>query len=137
MLSLKIFLSPARQNHIQRRGFFGSLAIASLILLLHFPFEGYDIEHYVTTNYGYGPCPPYRSVEYVMKMTLEQMEQDAKDAKRCSNHGEMQIRPFVEWKSTSPIIEWFGSLVHAIVVLVFILSLGAIWLWVFRTHDDG
>lgn len=137
MSSLKEVLSPSRQNPVQRQGFFGSLAIASLVVLLHFPFEGYEIEHYVTTRYGFGPCAPDVSLEQVMKMTSEETNQRFEANKRCSNDGEFQIRPFAEWKSKAPIIAWFGSVVHAITALVFSLSLGGMWLWVFRSHDDG
>lgn len=134
MSSVMETLSPSRQNPVQRRGFFSSLAIASLVLLLHFPFDGYDIEHYVTTRYGFGPCP---SAEGAMNMTSEQLDQYMKDLRRCSDDGETQIRPFNEWRSKAPIIDWFGSVTHAATALVFALSLGGIWLWVFRTHDNG
>ena len=136
MQSLKEMLSPSRQNTVQRRGFFSSLAIASLVLLLHFPFEGYDIDHYVTTRYGFGPCPN-PSADDAMKMTSEQFDQYMKDLRRCSDDGETQIRPLTEWNSKAPIIDWFGSVIHATTALVFALSLGGIWLWVFRTHDNG
>ncbi len=137
MPSLKEVLSPSRQNPVQRQGFFGSLAIAALVLLLHFPFEGYDIEHYVTTRYGFGPCAPQVSVEQINKMTSEETNQHFEANKSCSDDGELRILPLVEWKSKAPVIAWFGSLVHAIAALAFSLSLGGIWLWVFRTHDDG
>lgn len=136
MLSLKNILSPIRQNAIQRRGFFGSLAIASLVLFLHFPFEGYDIERYVITRYGYGPCPSFEGVDAIMNATSKQLDQYVQELRRCSDDGEMQIRPFYEWKSKAPIIEWFGSVIHAVVAFVFALLLGGIWLWVFRTHGD-
>lgn len=134
MSSIMEMLSPSRQNPVQRRGFFFSLAIASLILLLHFPFEGYDFEHYVTTRYGVGTCPI--GADVAMKMPPEQLDQYMKDLRRCSDDGETQIRPFTEWKSKAPIIDWFGSVVHATTALIFALSLGGIWLWVFRTHNN-
>ncbi len=134
MSSFIEMLSPSRQNPVQRRGFFSSLAIACFVLLLHSPFDGYDIDNYVTTRYGVGPCP---SAGGALNMTSEQLDQYMKDLRRCSDDGETQIRPFNEWKSKAPIIEWFGSVVHAITALVFALSLGGIWLWVFRTHENG
>lgn len=134
MSSLKEVLSPARQNLIQRRGFFGTLALALLVLLLHFPFGGYEVERYVTTQFGYGPCPN-PSLEDIMKMTSEQSAQNLEATKRCTDSGEMQTLPFPEWRSKTPIIEWFGSLVHTIAALAFTLSIGGIWFWIFRTHD--
>ena len=114
MSSIKAFLSPSHQNRLQRRGFFNSLAVASLILFLHFPFDGYYINHYVTTRYGFGPCP---SAEGAMNMTSEQLNQYSEDIRRCSDDGEMQLLPFVEWKSKAPIIDWFGPVIHAAAAL--------------------
>ena len=74
MSSSREMLTLSPQNPVQRRGFFSSLAIASLVLLLHFSFEGYDIDHYVTTRYGFGPCPT-PGVGAVIKMTSEQLDQ--------------------------------------------------------------
>jgi hypothetical protein len=137
MPSLKEVLSPSRQNPVQRQGFFGSLAIAALVLLLHFPFEGYDMEHYAITRYGSGPCPAKVGLEQIKKMTSEEMNQFFDANRRCSDETELQLLPLVEWKSKAPIVAWFGSLVHAIAAIVFSLSLGGVWLWVFRTHNDG
>jgi hypothetical protein len=134
MSSFKSFLSPSRQNPIQQKGFFVSLAIAALVLLLHFPFDGYDYEHYVITRYSIGPCnrPPDVSVGQIKEMSYEELRQRQEAIKGCFNEGEFQTLPFFDWKSKAPIIAWFGSVVHVIAAFVFSLSLAGIWLWVFR-----
>lgn len=136
MMPIKEVLSPARQNSVQRRGFFGALAITFLILLLHFPFEGYDNEDLVTTHRGYGTCPSL-GADGLRTMTAEQFRQYGEDMKRCSDSMELQDKPLSEWRSKAPIVEWFGSLVHSLIALIFTISIGGLWLWVFRTHDDN
>lgn len=136
MSSLKELLTPARQNPIQRLGFFGSIAIAVLVLFLHFPIDGYKIGYYETPYYDNfsGPETTTTYIQCPDSYTLD----THKIYSRCmsSTENKFEMLPFSEWKSKAPIVEWFGSVIHAITALVFALSLGGIWLWVFRTHDD-
>lgn len=134
MFSIKEILSPSRQNGTQRVGFFSSLAIAALIILFHFPFEGYDIEHRVVTRYASSNCH-IATLDELNKMTEAKLQEEARKQSLCSEESEMHLRPFSEWRSQAPIVEWFGSLAHAIAALCFVLVLGATWLWVFRTND--
>lgn len=138
MLSLKEMLSPSRQNPAQQRGFFGALAIALIVVFLHFPFEGYYIEEYVRPHYIPGPCKKLFE-EDVKNWSGEMLDQQMEENKKCSASAgtETQIRPFTEWTSRAPIFEWFGSVVHAIAAIVFAISIGGTWLWVFRTHNNG
>ena len=137
MKDLAVFLSPSRQNTAQRLGFFASLATICLILFLHFPFEGYDVDHNVTTRYGTGPCPA--SEKGFGRMTPEKADHDQyiKDEIRCTSAAETQMLPFSEWRSKAPLVNWFGSVVHALVSVLFGLFVGGMWLWIFRTHDEG
>lgn len=135
MTSVRNFISPSHLNLKQRQGFFMSVALAALILLLHFPFDGYDdIEHLVITRYGSGECPPHMTIELMREMTAEEIVKVVDARKQCSNDEEMQLRSPLEWKSKAPIVPWFGSLLHAIVALSFSLALGAFWIWTFRTQ---
>ncbi len=67
-----------------------------------------------------------------MNLTSEQLHQYMEDLRRCSDKEEIQPLPFSEWKTRSPIVKWFGSVQHTLAALVFTISLGGIWLWVFR-----
>lgn len=138
MSSLKHWLLPSRQNAAQRQGYFGTLAIAILVLFLHFPFEGYVTEHYVVTRIGVGPCPN-PGLEEIKQMSREQSRQHWDDMLKCSSAEEEQFLPFTEWRSKSPISSWFSSAVHVIAAFVFVLFLGGIWLWIFRSQvgDEG
>lgn len=134
MSSLKEVIFIYRHNSVQRIGLFVSLALAALVLMLHYPFEGYYFESFVTTYYGQGPCP---GLEDLKKATSETLAQVNEAAVKCNDAGEMQTIPFSDWRSNAPIIEWFGSVAHAISAIVFVLLLGLMWLWLFRTSDDA
>ncbi len=122
MSPLKDALTPARQNSIQRAGFFSSLALVALILFLHFPFDGYLIDEWVMTRDLSAPSACGKTPPELLFMG------------RCWEDGERQFRRFSEWESKSPLMPWFGSVVHVIISLTFSLLLGALWLWVFRTQ---
>lgn len=132
MSSFNEILTPSGQNPTQRRGYFSSIAIACFVLLLHFPFEGYDIDHLVSTRSTFSPCPTV-SAATLKEMTSEQLD----DIAKCLSAVETQFLPLSEWRSKAPLIDWFGSVVHSTIAFVFALALGIIWLWVFRTRDDG
>ena len=83
-------LSLSRQNHIQRSGFFVSLALATVVLLLHFPFEGYTAEHLVVTRYGHGHCPHTATKEEIMEFSAEQLSQRMEQTVQCTNQYEEQ-----------------------------------------------
>lgn len=118
-------LTPSRLNVIQRSGFFASLAAIAVVLLLHFPFEGYTAYRW-ETNPNRHLCPseeefkkPVRDADYYERL------------KYCYE-AEEKLRPFSEWRSDKPIIPWFGSTLHTAVTVALLLVLGLFWLWVFR-----
>lgn len=140
-MSLPDGLSPARQNPVQRIGFFVTVVLAALVLFLHFPFYGYKTDDSFFTPpsmiYVSEECTAIKSVN-VMAMTAEQLSMNLEcDIKWDKSRYRVVDRHFSQWESNSPIIEWFGSVVHALVSLAFALSLGGLWLWVFTKHDDG
>ena len=135
MTFLKKTLSPSGQNSIQRKGYFTTLTVFCLILLLHFPFEGYEIDQYVITRYGHGNCPR-PSLDEAKKMTIEQLNKYGDDIKRCNNDVENQIRPFSDWRSNAPIIQWFGNVLHALIAAFFTYLIGGLWIWIFRSRDN-
>jgi hypothetical protein len=101
------------------------------VLLLHFPFEGYTIEHLVVTRYGHGRCPQ-NTKEEIMAFSAEQLTHSVQQTIQCSNEYEEQRLLFDKWESKSPIVPWFGSVLHTFIVLFFITCLGVMWLWIFR-----
>ena len=134
-------LSPARMNLVQRLGFFASLALATLVFFLHFPIHGYEFEHFVTTYHGVKPCPEAPlDADGKIRMGPEwdkKWDKWREDMNRCQDSGEMQILPLSMWRSNAPVIEWFGSLLHSLAAIFLSIALGSIWLWIFRTDDEG
>jgi hypothetical protein len=126
-----------RSNRVQRRGFFASLALATLVIYLHFPFHGYEYEHFVVTHYGVKPCPSGRDASGQLSMDRDSLDKWYEDMKRCQDRGEMQTLPFSLWHSEAPIVNWLGYVDHMFAALFLIFLLGGLWLWIFRTHDDG
>jgi len=133
MPTLEELLSPAHQNPTQKIGFFLAIAFSLLVIFLHFPFNGYKKEHYVTTYYGSENCPKSSTVGQTS--TIDEINQYFDALKKCQSRGELRLLPFSKWQSKSAIIDWFSSPIHTIITLVFILAAGGFWLWVFR--DKG
>ena len=130
-------LTPSRQNSVQRSGFFVSLALAVVVLLLHFPFEGYAVNQWVVIRHGTGECPRTGGIEELKASTNEQIRQRIEEDRLCRDESEEQLRPFNEWRSYSPVIPWFGSVLHTLIALCFVIGLGLIWLWIFRSTNES
>lgn len=129
---MKYFLemiSLSRQNATQRKGFFGALAISALVLFLHFPIEGYDLGYYAIQYQDVlMPCSAFTDSQKFLPSVAEL---------DCYKYGSFEFHAFSEWKSKEPIVVWFGSVVHTLAALAFVVSIGALWLWVFRDHSEG
>lgn len=122
-------INPTRQNATQRKGFFGALAISALVLFLHFPIEGYEVGYYAIEYQGVlMPCSAFADSQRFLP-TAEEVT--------CYKYGSYQFHSFSEWKSKGPIVVWFGSVVHTLAALAFVVAVGALWLWVFRNDSDG
>ena len=129
-------LTPSRQNSVQRSGFFVSLALAVVVLLLHFPFEGYVVNQWVVIRHGTGECPR-TSREELKISTNEQIRKQIEEYRLCTDESQEQLRPFNEWRSYSPVIPWFGSVLHTLIALCFVIGLGLTWLWIFRSTNES
>ena len=129
-------LTPSRQNSVQRSGFFVSLALAVVVLLLHFPFEGYAVNQWVVIRHGTGECPR-TSREELKISTNEQIRKQIEEYRLCTDESQEQLRPFNEWRSYSPVIPWFGSVLHTLIALCFVIGLGLTWLWIFRSTNES
>jgi hypothetical protein len=127
-------LNPKNQNTIQRRGFGIGLAVIFICLLVHFPFNGYDNEHIVTTYKGYVNCP-HPTLEEGLNMTTEASTQYIEDLNRCRDKSEFQELPFREWKSKGAMLSWFASPTHTITGVSFIIFLTLLWLLVFKDYE--
>lgn len=118
-------------NRTQRQGLFSASALAAIIIFLHFPFDGYTVQHEVITRYGTGQCPRL-SIEEIYALTAEQSNLIFEKNRLCNSESELQIRPFQQWASDSPLFPWFGSTLHALVTLLLVGGMGIAWFFIFR-----
>lgn len=126
-----IFTALFKPNHwslLQRAGAFVSIFAILLILLLHFPFAGYQYEHGVVTSYATGPCEATPTLEEVKSMSAQEINAMAS----CLGTTEQRVLPFSEWRSNRPVIEWFGGVLHASVSIGLSLLMGFVWVRLFH-----
>ena len=124
-------------NRIQQTGLFISVAFAFVVLFLHFPFSGYTTDHYVIVRFASAPCPPSPGLDAIKKMNMEQARIYSETMRECSNQEELQSLPITQWRSNDPVVWWFGSVIHTAVTFLFVLFLGGISLWAFRTRKNS
>ncbi len=126
-------VSLRKMNKPQRIGIFIALTIAAIILFLHFPFDGYTVQHEVVTRYGQGECP-HITLDELNKLDLEQTKRVYEQNILCNSESELQLRPFHEWTSDSPLVTWFGSVMHTLITLFFVGALAFAWVQI--SKDD-
>ena len=119
-------VSPSRQSTTQRAGYFGASVLLVLAVVLHFPFGGYVWEQFSGTR----QCP-HETLQEVQRMSADELIASV----QCQDKNEFRPLPFWEWQSASPVVAWFGPVKNFAVSLVFILSVGLLWLWVFRAQQ--
>lgn len=123
--------SLEKMNKPQRKGIFIALTFAAIVLFLHFPFDGYTVQHEVITRYGQGECPRL-TIDELNNLNLEQMNRTFEQNRLCSSESELQLRSFQDWTSDSPLVAWFGSVLHTLITLLFAGCLGVAWILVSR-----
>ena len=92
-------------NRTQRIGAFIAAALMLLTIVLHGPWDGYS-------TIRYSPGLP--------EMGLP---------------GSFSDLSFLDWTTNSPVIAWFGSILHALVAITATLLAFLIWHYLFRTDS--
>jgi hypothetical protein len=133
---LKI-INPENQNNIQKTGFFLSISLTIFLVFLHFPFNGYDSEHFVTTYVGQGPCPKRVGVEKIYSMTAKEISDRLEVTKKCEDKNEFQTKPILQWSSHASIVPWLSTIGNTAISIVFILVFGVLWIYVFQKNKNG
>lgn len=124
-------LSPKNQNAAQKAGLFLSVFLVLLIVLFHYPFGGYyyhrgDVEQ----------CTQRFTEEIKPGATFEQWTKGLEIVAKCEKTVKSDWLPFDEWSSSQPLVDWFGSVVHTLVALLFIVVLCFAWLTIFQSQQD-
>lgn len=129
-------LSFQKMNNSQKKGIFIALALAAIILFLHFPFDGYTVRHDVITRYGKGECP-HLTAEKLKEFDAQQLNQASEQYRLCQSESELQLRSFQDWTSDSPIVGWFGSVFHTLITLLFVWGLCFTWISFFKENGQN
>ena len=126
---------PVRLNPSQRIGLFVALALAALIVFLHFPFGGYFYQRPVVTRHASVACPPPLAggVDEVKAMSREQLSKRYEQFQLCTDEVESQMLFPWQWVSNSPLIPWFGSLGNTLAALGLVTTLWGLSSWIFRS----
>lgn len=154
-------LLPANQNNFQRAGFAFSLVGILLLVFAHNPFGGYNYsyEHRVYERQRNGTCSDSEYTQYDKTLrdaadwekrwpNLSSKERDAErpsiilnvgeprtrlEAKCFENvaHSESELRPFDQWTSNDPIVNWLGPVLHLLSATILMIAIGLIWIFVF------
>lgn len=115
-------------NLNQRLGLFICSALAVMVLLFHFPFEGYVTE-VTSTVPAIGIRCPNADIETMRKMGAVAFN-DAMAA--CSDKTYTDELPFADWRSSGAITYWFASPLHALISVMCIFAVCGIWMWAVR-----
>lgn len=110
----KFFSSIVPVNKIQKTGVFVSVLLVVIVLLLHSPWDGY-VTSYDVQVLNEIPLPDGRAL-----------------VGGGTHFDHTEALSIFDWRTAQPIIEWFGSIVHFDVAIIFICSVGLLWVWLFR-----
>lgn len=114
-------------NKQQKAGFILAAMALALVLILHGPWTGYDTDY---------PAQPIDSAMLLQRcqttgkppdpeLSAVEVSKRFADELACVERLRPQPRalPFSAWRSQSPVLPWFGSIVHAGVAAFAILVL--------------
>ncbi|MGU9817584.1 hypothetical protein ACU684_19565 [Pseudomonas sp. LF135] len=97
-----------------------TLTMLILVLLLHFPFEGYVSEY----SYSVPPLTACPKGDLVQKMRELGAEEFNKAIQACQPDFVTKELPISDWRSNGAPIYWFASPVHTFVTVLAILIIG-------------
>ena len=112
--------SAIQKAVIQRAVLLGTLTMSLLVLLLHFPFDGYVAEY----SYSVPPLTTCPKGDLMQKMRELGAEEFNKAIQACQPDFVTKELPFSEWRSNGSPIHWFASPIHALVTVLAILITG-------------
>lgn len=133
-------IHPKNQNAIQKIGFIAASLLAILIIFLHNPLDGYEsiADNSLTALENTLKCDD----ALYEKLNQDQLREKFSDEELATRNHRNVIEceapplPLSEWRSTSPMISWLGSVVHTVATILLVLIMGIIWIWVFKTSEN-
>lgn len=110
-------------NSQPRVALLATMAFSILILLLHFPFDGYVTKSSYTVP-SLTACPKGDPKTLLRELGARQFN---KALVACQDKYVTNELPFTEWRSTGAAIYWLASPVHALATILAILVIGLSW----------
>lgn len=119
-------------NSQQRVALLAALAFSLLILLLHFPFDGYVTESSYTVP-SLTTCPKGDPKALLRELGAEQFN---KALSACQDKFVTNELPFTEWRSNGATIYWLAFPIHALTTILSILVIGLSWFFSVRPRQS-
>ncbi len=104
----------------QRIALLATLALSALILLLHFPFDGYTTQHSYTVP-SFTACPKGDLKERLRELGAEKFNNTLT---ACQGKFVVAELPLSEWRSNGAAIYWLASPIHTLVAVISIITFG-------------
>ncbi|MCK9814605.1 hypothetical protein M1B35_10830 [Pseudomonas sp. MAFF 302046] len=119
-------------NAHQRFALLATLAMSILVLLLHFPFDGYVTE-YSYTSPSLTVCPRGDLLQKMRELGAEEFN---KAMVACQDKDVPVELPMSDWRSNGAPVYWFSSPIHAIATIISILVIGLAWFFSARSKQS-
>ncbi len=104
----------------QRIALLTTLVLSMLILLLHFPFDGYVTQHSYTVP-SLTACPEGNLRERLRELGAEAFN---KTLTACQGRSVIAELPLSGWRSNGAATYWLASPTHALVAVISIVTFG-------------
>lgn len=117
-------------NKQQKSGIFFTLMALLIVVILHRPWSGYETEY---------PTPAIDVAALLLscqtagkpdpKLSVAEISRRFADELACVERQRPQASelPLLEWRTQSPLLPWFGSIVHAGGAIAVICALALLW----------
>jgi hypothetical protein len=116
-------------NSNQRIALLTTVALSILIILLHFPFDGYVTQHrYIVPSFT--ACPKGDLKEKLRELGAEEFN---KALAECQGKFVISDLPPSEWQSKGAAIYWLASPIHTLLAVISIITFGSVWFFAMRS----
>ncbi|MGX5797707.1 hypothetical protein ACWHY4_28815 [Pseudomonas sp. E2-15] len=120
--------SAIQKANIKRQVLLATLTMSLLVLLLHFPFDGYVAEYSYSVP-SLTACPKGDLMQKMRELGAEEFNKAIQD---CQPDFVTKELPISDWRSVGAPIYWFASPIHALVTVLAILIIGLACFFSFR-----
>lgn len=100
-----------------------TLTMSILVLLLHFPFDGY-VSEYSYEVPSFTACPQGDLKQRLRELGAEKFN---KAIQACQDEYVTKELPISDWRSNGAPIDWFASPTHALASILAIWVIGLVW----------